>query len=64
MFNCLRRPDELSFAGGVFVVGVYTPDLLSEIDRPERIEAYAEWVAKEEARHVALMKKAGFMAAK
>lgn len=25
MFNCLRRPDELSFAGGVFVV-VETPD--------------------------------------
>lgn len=31
---------------GVFVVGVYTPDLLSEVDRPERIQAYAEWVAK------------------
>lgn len=31
---------------GVFVVGVYTPDLLSAVDRPERIEAYAEWVAK------------------
>jgi poly(3-hydroxybutyrate) depolymerase len=31
---------------GVFVVGVYTPDLLSEVDHPERIEAYAEWVAK------------------
>lgn len=26
MFNCLRRPDELSFAGGVFVV-VEAPDL-------------------------------------
>jgi len=25
MFNCLRRPDELSFAGGVFVI-VETPD--------------------------------------
>lgn len=25
MFNCLRRPDELSFAGGVFVV-VHVPD--------------------------------------
>ena len=31
---------------GVFVVGVYTPDLLGELERPERIEAYAEWVAK------------------
>ncbi|WP_305695534.1 flagellar biosynthesis protein FlgA [Bosea sp. (in: a-proteobacteria)] len=28
MFNCLRRPDELSFAGGVFVV-VEAPDLQS-----------------------------------
>ncbi len=26
MFNCLRRPDELSFAGGVFVIAE-TPDL-------------------------------------
>ena len=26
-------------------------------------KAYTDWVAKEEARHVALMKKAGFMAA-
>jgi predicted homoserine dehydrogenase-like protein len=26
MFNCLRRPDELSFAGGVFVV-IEAPDL-------------------------------------
>ena len=31
---------------GVFVVGVFTPDLLPEVDHPERIEAYAEWVAK------------------
>jgi enterochelin esterase-like enzyme len=31
---------------GVFVVGVYTPDLLAEVDHPERIEAYAAWVAK------------------
>jgi dienelactone hydrolase len=31
---------------GVFVVGVYTPDLLSAVDHPERIDAYAEWVAK------------------
>ena len=27
-------------------------------------QAYADWVAKEEARHVALMKAAGFMAGK
>lgn len=31
---------------GVFVVGVYTPDLLAEVEHPERIDAYAEWVAK------------------
>ncbi len=31
---------------GVFVVGVYTPDLMEEVDHPERIDAYAEWVAK------------------
>jgi iron(III)-salmochelin esterase len=31
---------------GVFVVAVYTPDLLAEVDKPERIQAYAEWVAK------------------
>lgn len=31
---------------GVFVVGVYTPDLLSEVDHPERIDAYAQWIAK------------------
>lgn len=31
---------------GVFVVAVYTPDLMAEVDRPERIQAYAEWVAK------------------
>jgi tripartite-type tricarboxylate transporter receptor subunit TctC len=27
-------------------------------------KAYGDWVAKEEARHVALMKAAGFMAGK
>jgi hypothetical protein len=27
-------------------------------------QAYADWVAKEEARHVHLMKEAGFMAGK
>jgi len=31
---------------GVFVVLVYTPDLLADVARPERIQAYAEWVAK------------------
>ena len=31
---------------GVFVVGVYTPDLLAEVDHPERIEAFARWVAQ------------------
>jgi len=31
---------------GVFVVGVYTPDLLEEVEHPEKIDAYAEWVAK------------------
>jgi poly(3-hydroxybutyrate) depolymerase len=31
---------------GVFVVGVYTPDLLAEVSHPDRIDAYAEWVAK------------------
>jgi predicted esterase len=30
---------------GVFVVGVYTPDLLAEVDHPERIEAFARWAA-------------------
>jgi poly(3-hydroxybutyrate) depolymerase len=31
---------------GVFVVGVYTPDLLAEVDHPERIDAFAKWVAQ------------------
>jgi predicted esterase len=31
---------------GVFVVGVYTPDLLAEVSHPEKIDAYASWVAK------------------
>ncbi len=32
---------------GVFVVGVYTPDLLAEVGRkPEKIEVFASWVAK------------------
>jgi enterochelin esterase-like enzyme len=30
---------------GVFVVGVYTPDLLADVDHPEKIDAYARWVA-------------------
>lgn len=30
---------------GVLVVGVYTPDLMAEVEHPERIDAYAEWVA-------------------
>jgi hypothetical protein len=31
---------------GVLVVGVYTPDLMAEVDHPERIDAYAAWVAQ------------------
>jgi enterochelin esterase-like enzyme len=31
---------------GVLVVGVYTPDLMAEVDHPERIDAYAAWVAE------------------
>ena len=31
---------------GVFVVGIYTPDLLAEVGHPEKIEAFANWVAK------------------
>ncbi|MFT3922535.1 MAG: alpha/beta hydrolase-fold protein [Myxococcales bacterium] len=31
---------------GVFVVGIYTPDLLAQVDHPEKIEAFASWVAK------------------
>jgi esterase/lipase superfamily enzyme len=31
---------------GVFVVGVYTPDLLAEVENPAHIDVYAEWVAK------------------
>jgi len=30
----------------VFVVGVYTPDLMAEVEHPERIDAYAAWVAE------------------
>jgi pimeloyl-ACP methyl ester carboxylesterase len=30
---------------GVFVVGVYTPDLLAEVGHPERIDAFAKWAA-------------------
>jgi predicted esterase len=30
---------------GVFVVGVYTPDLLAQVARPEKIDAFANWVA-------------------
>lgn len=32
---------------GVVVVGVYTPDLLVEVGHPEKIDAYATWVARE-----------------
>jgi enterochelin esterase-like enzyme len=31
---------------GLFVVGVYTPNLLAEVDKPEQIDAYARWVAQ------------------
>jgi dienelactone hydrolase len=31
---------------GVFVVGVYTPNLLAEVDKPERVESFARWVAQ------------------
>jgi enterochelin esterase-like enzyme len=31
---------------GLFVVGVYTPNLLAEVDHPERIETFAKWVAQ------------------
>ncbi len=31
---------------GLFVVGVYTPDLLSQVGKPTKIEAFASWVAK------------------
>jgi iron(III)-salmochelin esterase len=32
---------------GVVTVGVYTPDLLAVVGKPERIAAYAAWVARE-----------------
>lgn len=31
---------------GVFVVGVYTPNLLLDVDKPQRIDAFARWVAQ------------------
>ncbi len=31
---------------GLFVVGVYTPDLLAQVGKPEKIDAFANWVAK------------------
>ena len=31
---------------GVFVVGIYTPDLLAEVSHPAKIEAFSNWVAK------------------
>lgn len=31
---------------GVFVVGVYTPDLMAQVSQPQKIEAFAAWTAK------------------
>jgi enterochelin esterase-like enzyme len=54
-FGGLVRDEELRIANdelkarpfrGVFVVGIYTPDLLAEVAHPEKIDAYAGWVAK------------------
>jgi hypothetical protein len=54
-FGGLVRKDELALVNqelsarpfrGVFAVGVYTPDLLAEVGHPEKIEAFASWVAK------------------
>lgn len=48
MFNCLRRPDEISFAGGVFVV-VETPD-----EATGRLFAAKGMPASPDARYVLL----------
>jgi iron(III)-salmochelin esterase len=31
---------------GVFMVGIYTPDLLAQVAHPEKIDAFASWVAE------------------
>jgi len=61
------KPDQVEFYGGLFKKVMATPEWKDLMERGAFNQTtlsgkeYAEWVAREEARHVALMKGAGFI---
>jgi len=63
-------PDQVNYYIGVFKKVMETPDWKTFMEQGAFNQTsltgkeYADWVAREEARHIALMKSAGFMAGK
>jgi tripartite-type tricarboxylate transporter receptor subunit TctC len=64
------KPEHVNYYTGLFAKVMATPEWKKLMEEGAfntsalKGKEYAEWVAKEEARHVALMKAAGFLAAK
>jgi tripartite-type tricarboxylate transporter receptor subunit TctC len=63
-------PDQVNYYLGVFKKAMQTPEWKAFMEQGAFNQTtlagkeYADWVAREEARHIALMKTAGFMAGK
>ena len=63
-------PEQVNFYVGVFKKAMETPEWKAFMEQGAFNQTalvgkdYADWVAREEARHIALMKAAGFMAGK
>jgi tripartite-type tricarboxylate transporter receptor subunit TctC len=63
-------PDQVNYYLGVFKKAMATPEWTALMEQGAFNQTalsgkeYADWVAREEARHIALMKTAGFMAGK
>jgi tripartite-type tricarboxylate transporter receptor subunit TctC len=63
-------PDQVNYYLGVFKKVMGTPEWMTFMEQGAFNQTtlsgkeYADWVAREEARHIALMKTAGFMAGK
>jgi tripartite-type tricarboxylate transporter receptor subunit TctC len=64
------KPEHVNYYTGLFAKVMATPEWKKLMEEGAfntsalKGKEYADWVAKEEARHVALMKAAGFLAAK
>ena len=63
-------PEQVNYYLGVFKKAMETPEWKALMEQGAFNQTalagkdYADWVAREEARHIALMKTAGFMAGK